>query len=145
MFMDDAAVRVGAAIVGGLIGVLMGGGVFAYLYSRHRVFTKGLRGTALVVDVRPTSLIQRRSVAERATESVTVATAAVPRGVTVGQKIPAGQYHVGQVVSVVQAPGSPHRVFLDRQDLERPAIVVYSPLLFLLVVPLIVVAALGAP
>ena len=58
--MDDAAVRVGAAIVGGLIGVLMGGGVFAYLYSRHRVFTKGLRGTALVVDVRPTSLIQRR-------------------------------------------------------------------------------------
>ena len=142
--MDDAALRVGAAVVGGLIGLLMGSGAFAYMYSRHRVFTKGLRGTALVVDVRPTSLIQRRSVTERPTENVTVATAAVPRGVTVGQKIPAGQYRVGQVVPVVQAPGSPHRVYLDRPDLERPAIVVYSPLLLLLAVPVIVVAALGA-
>lgn len=144
MIMDDTAVRIGAALVGGLIGVLMSGGVFAYLYSRHRVFTKGLRGTALVVEVRPTSLIQRRSVVERATENVTVATAAVPRGVTVDQKVPAGQYHVGQVVPVVQARGSVHRVLLDRPDLERPAIVVYSPLLMLAAVPVIVVAALGA-
>lgn len=144
MVMDDDVVRVGLALVGGLIGVLMAGGVFAYLYSRHRVFTKGLRGTALVVDVQPISLIQRRSVIERPTENVVVATAAVPRGVTVGQKVPAGQYRVGQVVPVVQAPGSPHRVYLDRPDLERPAFVVYAPLLLLLAVPFIVVAALGA-
>jgi hypothetical protein len=91
----------------------------AWLLSRHRAFTRGLRGTALVVDVRPTSLVQRRSVLERATETVVVATAQVPRGVPAPQKVPAGQYAVGQVVPVVQHPRDPHRVYLDRPDLEQ--------------------------
>ena len=120
-------------------------GVFAYMYSRHRVFTTGLRGTAVVVDVRPTSMMQHRSVVEKPTENVTIATAARPRGVTVAQKLPAGQYRVGQVVDVVQARGRPDRIFLYRPDLERSAIGVYSPLALIVLVPVILYAALTNP
>ena len=88
-------------------------------FARRRVFTRGLRGTALVVEVRPTSLVQRRSLLERATETVVVATAQVPRGVPAPQKVPAGQYGVGQVVPVVQHPRDPYRLYLDRPDLEH--------------------------
>jgi hypothetical protein len=92
----------------------------AWMFSRYRVFTRGLRGTALVVDVRPTSLVQRDAVFERATETVVLATAHVPRGVAAPQKVPAGQYAVGQVVPVVQHPRDAYRVYLDRPDLEHP-------------------------
>ncbi len=120
-------------------------GAFAYTYSRHRVFTKGLRGTAVVIDVQPTFLMQRRSVIERPTERVTVATAAWPRGHAVDQKLPAGQYWVGQVVPVVQAPGRPERIFLDRPDLERSTFGVYVPLGMLVMIPVIVYAAFTSP
>lgn len=143
--LGAGAGQVVAPVVFGLVAVLVCAAVFAYFYSRHRVMTRGLRGTALVVDVRPISLIQRRSVTERPTENVTVATAAAPRGVLVDQKVPAGQYRVGQVVPVVQARGNPFKVYLDRPDLERPAIVVYSPLLMMLAVPVIVFAAVTGP
>ncbi|GEA86221.1 DUF3592 domain-containing protein [Cellulomonas cellasea] len=109
--------------------------VFAWRISRHRAFTRGLRGTAVVVEVRPMTLLQRKSVTERPTEFVTVATAEVPRGVQVSQKIPAGSYAVGQVVPVVQHPRDPHRLYLDRPDLEPNALVVYLPLVAALMAP----------
>lgn len=129
----------------GVLATFVALAVFAYLHSRHRVMTRGLRGEALVVDVRPISMIQRRSVVERPTENVTVVTAAAPRGVRIDQKVPAGQYRVGQTVPVVQARGNPHRIYLDRPDLERPAFVVYSPLLALVAIPVIVYAAITGP
>jgi len=131
----------------GLIAVVLGVGAvgllvaFAYLYRRHRVFTRGLRGTGVVVEVRPTAVLERYSVVERPTERVVVATAAVPRGVLTDQKLPAGQYAPGQVVPVVQDPGDPHRLYVDRPDLERPASIVYAPLVVVLLMP--VVATLG--
>ncbi|CAL8968440.1 hypothetical protein CELL_00258 [Cellulomonas sp. T2.31MG-18] len=107
-------------------GVLVG--TFAVFYRRYRVFTRGLRGTAMVVDVRPTGVWQRRSVTEAPTDTVVVATAAMPRGVPVNQKVPHGQYQPGQVVPVVQAPGRP--------DLERPAWAVFAPLVLLVAAPI---------
>lgn len=136
------SVPVGALVAaGGVLGVAIGLGAFGYLWSRYRLLTRGLRGTARVVDVRPVSLLQRRSVVEAPTERVTVATAARPGGVLVGQKVPAGQYRVGQVVPVVQHPKDPGRILLDRPDLERPLVVVLSPLGFVLVLPLVLYAA----
>ncbi|MGY4643325.1 hypothetical protein [Cellulomonas sp. URHB0016] len=120
-------------------------GMFAYTYSRHRVFTKGLRGTAVVVAVEPTFLMQRRSVIEKPTERVTVATAAWPRGHAVDQKLPAGQYRVGEIVPVVQAKGRPERIFLDRPDLERSAFSVYAPLGMFLMIPVILYASITGP
>jgi hypothetical protein len=112
--------------------------VFALLLRRHRLFTHGLRGTALVVDVRPSSMRQRRSLTERPTDVVTVATAARPRGVRTNQKVPPGQYAPGQVVPVVQDPRHPDRILLDRPDLERPPLMVWGPLAVALLAPLIV-------
>lgn len=142
MLSEGTLTGVVVPIVIGVLSMLITLGVFAYLYSRHRVMTQGVRGTALVVDVRPISMIQRRSVTERPTENVTVATAAVPRGVRVDQKVPAGQYRVGQTVPVVQARGNPHKIFLDRPDLERPAVVVYAPLFAIAFIPVIIYLAI---
>jgi len=128
-----------------IFAILAFGGAFAYMYSRHRVFTKGVRGTAVVVAVQPTSMMQRRSVIEKPTERVTVATDARPRGVTVDQKLPAGQYVVGQIVPVVQRQGHPDKLFLDRPELERSALGVYAPLALIAVVPVILYAALTGP
>lgn len=116
--------------------------VFVLLRRRQRLFTHGLRGTALVVDVRPSSMLQRRSLTERPTDVVTVATAACPRGVRTAQKVPPGQYAPGQVVPVVQDPARPDRVLLDRPDLERPPAFVWAPLALALVAPLVVVLGL---
>ncbi|WP_448630184.1 hypothetical protein [Cellulomonas soli] len=130
-------------LVGVVVLAVMAGAVamVAYLSARRRVFTRGVRGTAVVVAVRPTSPFERRSAVERPTERVTVATAAQPQGALTDQKVPAGQYHPGQVVPVVQAPGRPDRLYLDRPDLERSALSVYSPLLLAALAP--VVAVLG--
>ena len=137
--MSNGVVVVALGVLGGLLmcGVLVG--VFAYLYGRHRVFSRGLHSTAVVIDVQTTPVLQRRSAIEAPTEVVTVATAARPRGIRVNQKFPAGQYRVGEVVPVVQSLGNPDRLYLDRPDLERSAWSVYSPLALLVVVPLIVV------
>jgi len=140
-----AGLQVLIVVAGTIVSILAFGGAFAYMYSRHRVFTKGVRGTAVVVAVQPTSMLQHRSVVEKPTERVTVATAACPRGVTVDQKLPAGQYHVGQVVPVVQRQGHPEKLFLDRPELERSAFSVYSPLALIAVVPVILYAALTGP
>ena len=64
---------------------------------------------------------------------------------TVAQKLPAGQYRVGQVVDVVQAKGDPDRIFLYRPDLERSAWGVYAPLYVIAMVPVILYAALTGP
>lgn len=115
---------------------------FLYLHSRHRMYTRGLRGTAVVVEVRPTRLFEQHSVVEKPTVRVVVATAAVPRGVLTDQKLPAGEYHPGQVVPVVQDPKRPDRLYVDRPDLEQPASVVYAPLVVLCLVPVGVVITL---
>ncbi|MGN8246569.1 hypothetical protein ACTHAM_000233 [Cellulomonas soli] len=127
-------------VVAVVVVVMLGAvGMFAYLYGRRRVFTRGVRGTAVVVAVRPTAALERHSVVERPTERVTVATAARPQGVLTDQKVPAGQYLPGQVVAVVQAPGRPDRLYLDRPDLERSALSVYAPLLLAVCAPFIAV------
>jgi hypothetical protein len=148
--LDDSSTmpgwfQLGIVAVGTIVAVIAGGAAFAYMYRRHSVFVRGVRGTAIVVDVRPTSAFQRHSVIERATENVTIATSARPRGVTVAQKLPAGQYQVGQVVDVVQAKGNPDRIFLYRPDLERSALGVYSPLFVMVMIPVILYAALTGP
>jgi len=86
---------------------------FAWRRRRHRDFTHGLRGHAVIADVRPTSAMQRRSVTEVPTETVIVATADLPRGVATGQKFPRGTFVVGQVVPVVQRPGDACRILVD--------------------------------
>ena len=111
--------------------------VLGMSFRRYRVFTRGLRGTGLVVDVRPTSLLQHRSVVEAPTDTVVVATAAMPRGIPVNQKVPRGQYLPGQVVPIAQAPGRPDLLLLDRPYLERPVWAVFAPLALLVAVPLI--------
>ena len=148
--LDDSSTmpgwfQLGVVAVGTFVMVVAAGAAFAYMYRRHSVFVRGLRGTAVVVDVRPISVFQRHSVIERATENVTIATEARPRGVTVAQKLPAGQYQVGQVVDVVQAKGDPDRIFLYRPDLERSAWGVYSPLFVIAMIPVILYAALTGP
>lgn len=127
-------VLVAVVVVAVTIGAI---GMFAYLNGRRRVFTRGLRGTAVVIDVRPAALLERHSVAERPTERVTVATAARPQGVLTDQKVPAGEYRPGQIVPVVQHPRHAERLFLDRPDLERSLLGVYSPLLIAVVAPLV--------
>jgi hypothetical protein len=135
----------GVVAVGMFVLVVAAGAAFAYMYRRHSVFVRGQRGTAVVVEVRPISLFQRHSVVERPTENVTIATEARPRGVTVAQKLPAGQYQVGQIVEVVQAKGDPDRIFLYRPDLERSAWGVYAPLYMIAMIPVILYAALTGP
>lgn len=115
---------------------------FGYFYRRRRLFTHGVRGTAVVVDIRPISLAQRYSVTQPATDNVTVATEARPAGVLVAQRVPAGQYRVGEIVPVVQAPGRPDRLLLDRPDLERSAAGTYAPLLLVVLAPLVAVLGL---
>ncbi|MBO3101621.1 hypothetical protein [Cellulomonas fengjieae] len=131
-----------AIVAGTTVAVAAFVGAFAYMYSRRRVFTRGVRGTAVVVAVQPASLFQRRSVVASPKDRVTVATQARPRGVTVDQLLPVGQYRVGQVVPVVQRSGHPDRLFLDRPDLERSALAVYAPLAMVAMTPVILYAAL---
>lgn len=129
-------------IVGGLISLAISLGIFGYFHSRHRVMTRGIRGSAVVIDISPISPLQRYSVTEAPTVNITVAAAQFPGGVRVDQKVPAGQYQVGQTVPVLQDPKNPHKVFLDRPDLERSALAVYSPLGMAALTPLIVLAAI---
>jgi hypothetical protein len=111
--------------------------VFAWRVSRHRVFTRGLRGTAVVIGVRRAALYQRKALLEAPTDVVTVATAAVPRGIETSQKLPAGQYAVGQTVEVVQHPRDRYRLFVYRPELEPSVLTVYGPLAAAAVAPLI--------
>ena len=130
-------VGVGAAVF--LVAFLV---AFSYVYRRHRVFRSGLRGTGRVLEVRGAHLLERRSVAERPTERVVVATAAVPTGVLTDQKHPAGEYHPGQEVPVVQDPRDPRRLDVDRPDLERSPFMVYAMATGLVIFPFIVVRGL---
>jgi hypothetical protein len=99
---------------------------FLWRRRRRRDFTHGLRGQAAVVDVQPTSALQRRSVAEAPTEAVVVATADVPRGVRTDQKFPRGTFAPGQIVPVVQRPGHPHRLLVDVPGQAPSAFDVYG-------------------
>lgn len=120
--------------------------VFAWRMSRRRVFTRGLRGTAVVVGVRRSAMLQRRALLETPTDVVTVATAAVPRGIETSQKLPAGQYVVGQTVEVVQHARDPYRLFVYRPDLEASPLVVYGSLAAAALAPFIVwLAATQSP
>lgn len=101
-------------------------GAFAWRSRRRRDFTHGLRGQAAVVDVRPTSALQRRSVVESPTETVVVATAEAPRGVPTDQKFPRGTFRVGQLVPVVQRPGDPFRLYVDVPGQAPSAFAVYG-------------------
>ncbi|MGV8977016.1 MAG: hypothetical protein ACOH17_03140 [Cellulomonas sp.] len=117
--------------------------VFAWRISRRRVFTRGLRGTAVVIGVRRAALYQRKALLEAPTDVVTLATAAVPRGIETSQKLPAGQYVVGQTVEVVQHPKDRYRLFVDRLDLEPSPLVVYVPLGAAVMAPVILLLAAG--
>jgi len=134
-----AVVATGFVTVAFMVGALV---MFGYFLSRRRVFTRGVRGTALVVDVRPVGTMRRYSATEAATDDVTAATAARPQGVLVDQKPPAGQYQVGQVVPVVQAQGPTDKMFLDRPDLERSLVGTYAPLALVVAAPLFAVLGL---
>lgn len=114
---------------------------FGHMRRRHCVFTHGLRGTGVLVDVRGARPLERRSVVERPTVRVVVATAAVPSGVLTDQKLPAGEYHRGQVVPVVQHPTDPRRLYVDRPDLERSSLGVQGMGAMLVLAP--IVALLG--
>jgi len=116
---------------------------FRYVYRRHRVFRSGLRGTGRVLEVRGARVMERRSVTERPTDRVVVATAAVPGGVLTDQKLPAGEYHPGQEVPVVQDPRDPRRLYVDRPDLERPAFMVYAMAGGLVIFPFVIVRGLA--
>ncbi|GAA4725334.1 hypothetical protein GCM10023216_14590 [Isoptericola chiayiensis] len=111
-------------------------------WRRRRVFSSGVRGSGVVVRVEPTPVMNRYSLVERPTEMVTVATQAMPAGAT-PQKVPAGQYVVGQEVPVVQPAGRPHDVRLDRPDLEPAAWRVLGMAAMALAVPVIVVRFLA--
>lgn len=115
--------------------------VFAFGWRRQRVYATGVRGTGLVIRVDPTPWTNRYSVVEPATEMVTVATQHLPGG-GVPQKVPAGQYVVGQEVAVVQPRGRPREVRLDRPDLEPPAWRTWAFGLMALVAPLTALRAL---
>jgi hypothetical protein len=120
-------------------------GVFAWRISRQRVFTRGLRGTALVVGVRPTTMFQRKSVIEAPTVAVTVATAQIPGGVETMQKLPAGVYFVGEIVDVIQDRRNPYRLYVNRPDLEPSVMKVYGPLVVAVMAPLILLLAATQP
>lgn len=113
-----------------VLGLLVFGGLslgaFAWRSRRRRDFTHGLRGQAAVVDVRPTSALQRRSAVESPTETVVVATAQVPRGVSTDQKFPRGSFRVGEFVPVVQRPGDPFRLYIDVPGQAPSAFAVYG-------------------
>lgn len=117
--------------------------VFGWRVGRHRVFTRGLRGTAVVIGVRRAALYQRKALLEAPTDVVTLATAAVPRGIEASQKLPAGQYVVGQTVQVVQHPRDRYRLFVDRPDLEPSVLTVYGPLVAAATAPVILLIASG--
>lgn len=116
--------------------------VFAVQWRRRRVYVTGVRGTGLVIRVEPTPWTNRYSVVEPATEMVTVATQHLPRG-SVPQKVPAGQYVVGQEVAVVQPRGRSQDVRLDRPDLEPSAWGTWGFGLMVLAAPLIAMRALA--
>lgn len=99
-----------AAAVVFLLGCL---GVFAYKWRGRRVFTHGLRGEAVIAEVRPMSTWQRYSITSPQTEWVVVATTAMPRGVRAHQAFRRGTFTAGQIVPVVQKPGDPSRIFVD--------------------------------
>lgn len=122
-----------------LISVAFGVGfavVAVILRKRRRFFVTGEHGMARVIHVYPTPMVNRRSLTERATEMVVVATNDLPQGST-PQKVPAGQYVVGQTVEVVRAAGRPASVKLNRPDLEYPAIVTWGFAAMAVIAPLI--------
>lgn len=114
------------------------GGYVAYWWRRRRIYATGVRGTALVIKVEKTPWAVRYNHLAPATETVTIATHHRPRGVP-QERIPPGQYEVGQVVPVIQPAGRPELVRLDRPDLEETprlvwgftAMAVLAPLLAL--------------
>jgi hypothetical protein len=128
--------------VGGVLFLVVFAVAFSYVYRRHRVFRRGLRGTGRVLEVRGTRVMERRSVTERPTVRVVVATAAVPGGVLTDQKLPAGEYQPGQEVPVVQDPRDPRRLYVDRPDLERPGFLVGAMATGLVIFPLVLVRGL---
>ena len=124
-----------------LWGVLLG--LFLYRSRVARIYRRGVRGTAVVVQVLPTPLLNRRSVVEAPTEMVVIATQQRPRGVRPEQKIPAGQYRAGQLVPVVQRAGDPDSVRLDRPDLEPTDLARWGMLAMLVMLPLIATRGLA--
>lgn len=111
--------------------------------SRDRVFTRGLPGAAVVIGVRPAALYQRKALLDAPTDVVTLATAAVPRGIETSQQLSAGQHGVGQTVEVVQHPRDRFRLFVDRPDLEPSPLVVDGPHAAAAMAPVILVLAAG--
>lgn len=116
---------------------------FFWRRRRRQDFTHGVRGTGTVLEVRPTGPMQRYSAAERPTERVVVATAAVPRGLPVDQKFPLGTFAPGQQVPVVQRPGDPTVVRVVAPGQVPSALAVYGFLVPVLFAPVAVVLILS--
>ena len=129
-------------LVGALVFCALLLGVARISWSRRRKFSEGLRGTAAVVDVRPVPRVRGGWVQTKNTDIVTVATAARDARPPRTGTPPSGQYRVGQIVPVVQEPGRPDMLYLDRPDLVPPLSTVLRPLAFLLIVPVIVILGL---
>ncbi|WP_418277910.1 hypothetical protein ACNHYB_08090 [Isoptericola jiangsuensis] len=112
--------------------------VAVVLGRRRRIYSTGVRGSGVVIRVDSTPVMNRYSAVESPSEMVTVATHMAPNGVA-PQKVPAGQYVVGQEVPVIQPAGRPHEVRLDRPDLEIPRWKVIGTAAMALVAPMIAV------
>ncbi len=97
----------------------------------------------MVTGVRRAALYQRKALLDAPTDVVTLATAAVPRGIETSQQLPAGQYGVGQTVEVVQHPRDRYRLFVDRPDLEPSPLVFGGPLAAAAMAPVILLLAAG--
>jgi len=106
---------VGAGLVVAIL-VLFGLGsvaVFRYKWRGRRVDTHGVRGRAMIAEVRPMSRWQHYSITSPPTDSVVVATADMPRGLRTDQAFPRRTFTVGQIVPVVQPPGDRSRIYVD--------------------------------
>jgi hypothetical protein len=104
--------------VGLMIAVLVVFGVtasllFLYRWRLRRDYTHGVRGHAAIAEVRPVPKWLHYSVTAAPTESVVIATAQVPRGMTTNQSFPLGTFAVGQIVPVVQRPGDLSKIRVD--------------------------------
>ncbi|QTE29969.1 hypothetical protein [Pengzhenrongella sicca] len=110
---DLGPVGIGLVIAVLVLFALASLAVFAYKWRGRRVYTHGLRGQAAIAEVRQMSTWQRYSVTSPPTESVVVATAAMPRGVSTDQAFPRGTFAPGQIVPVVQRPGDSSRLYVD--------------------------------
>ncbi|GAA4725410.1 hypothetical protein GCM10023216_14700 [Isoptericola chiayiensis] len=101
-----------------VVALLLSAGCAVYvvvMWRRQRAYANGVRGTAVVIGIEATPWAVRHNHFARATETVTVATHQCPHGVR-QERIPPGQYVVGQTVEVVQPEGRPDLVRLDRAD-----------------------------